>query len=128
MPYTSQIQRNTDSEEITPAFDHLNKSGEGPHKFYVVSGLHQMHCFVETRYPTYSNYSKEVWDIHMEHCFGSLRLSISCGSPFAVEGSSPLADPRGHRLVASTVTGWGVEHDCVNYEAMWSFPINQEKL
>ncbi|KAK8010174.1 hypothetical protein PG990_009139 [Apiospora arundinis] len=124
MPYTSQIQRNTDSEEITPAFDHLNKSGEGPHKFYVVSGLRQMHCFniirfhyfqVETRYPTYSNYSKEVWEVHMEHCFGSLRLSISCGSPFTVEGSSPLADPRGHHLVASTVTGWGVEPDCVNY-------------
>lgn len=63
----------------------------------------------------------------MEHCFEYLRLSISCGSPFTVEGSSPLADPRGHGLIASTVTGWGVEHDCINYEAMRTFQINQEK-
>lgn len=88
----------------------------------------RFHYFqVDTGVPRYVHYSKEAWGAHMEHCFEYLRLSISCGSPFTVEGSSPLADPRGHGLIASTVTGWGIEHDCINYEAMRTFQINQEK-
>lgn len=31
---------------IPPPFDHPGKVGDGPHNFYVISGLHQMHCLV----------------------------------------------------------------------------------
>lgn len=33
-------------EGIPPPFDHPNKVIDGPHKFYVIAGLHQMHCLV----------------------------------------------------------------------------------
>ena len=64
----------------------------------------------------------------MDHCFEYLRQAISCGSAFQIEGSSPLDIPgeEGHHL-ASTVTGWGVEHDCINFEALRAFQINQER-
>lgn len=33
-------------EGIPPPFDHPNKINDGPHNFYVIAGLHQMHCLV----------------------------------------------------------------------------------
>lgn len=39
-------------EGIAPPFDHPNKVGDGPHNFYVVSGLHQMHCLVSANSPS----------------------------------------------------------------------------
>jgi hypothetical protein len=72
------------------------------------------------------DYSKNKWEIHVEHCFEYLRQSISCGSLFAIEGETPLV-AEGEEGLASTVTGWGVEHDCFNFEALRVFQIEQER-
>ena len=66
--------------------------------------------------------------MHLDHCFEYLRQAISCGSAFDIEGSSPLADPGEKGHIASTVTGWGVEHNCIDFEALRNFQIDQEKL
>jgi hypothetical protein len=71
------------------------------------------------------NYSPHKWAVHVEHCFEYLRQAISCGSLFAIEGDTPL-DVEGEKGHASTVTGWGVEHDCFNFEALRVFQIEQE--
>ncbi|KAG8408981.1 hypothetical protein J3458_019988 [Metarhizium acridum] len=81
-----------------PPFHHENMASPVPRKFYVVSLLHQLHC-----------------------------LAISCGSGFAVEGHSPLVVD-GQLGEASTVTGWGIEHDCINFEALRAFQIDQERV
>ncbi|KAJ5612185.1 hypothetical protein N7510_005379 [Penicillium lagena] len=121
---------------IHPPFDHPGKVNGGPPQFYVVSLFHQLHCLnivrfhyhqVKTGSPPLGDYSEEAWDVHMDHCFEYLRQAISCGSAFAIEGSSPLEDPSKNGHLASTVTGWGVEHECINFEALRAFQINQER-
>lgn len=44
--YIADPEKHGLPEGIPPPFDHPNKVGDGPHKFYVISGLHQMHCLV----------------------------------------------------------------------------------
>ncbi|RYP82657.1 hypothetical protein DL769_001564 [Monosporascus sp. CRB-8-3] len=106
-----------------------------PKKFYVVSILHQMHCLnlvrfhywqVKGGHPVVSGYSEASWDAHMDHCFDYLRQAISCGNGFTIEGHTPLI-VEGEHGEASTVTGWGVEHDCINFEALRAFQIEQER-
>ncbi|EFX06399.1 hypothetical protein CMQ_6720 [Grosmannia clavigera kw1407] len=118
-----------------PPFDHPGKVGEGPPVFYVVTILHEMHCLNIIRYRYWEvkgkasplhDYSDAAWDAHIDHCFEYLRQSISCGSAFQIEGASPLKVP-GEKGKASTVTGWGTEHSCINFEALRAFQINQER-
>ncbi|KAK2025763.1 hypothetical protein LX32DRAFT_685016 [Colletotrichum zoysiae] len=120
-----------------PPFEHPNKVGNGPPAFYVVTILHELHCLNIIRFhywqvkgvtPASPGYSEASWDVHMDHCFEYLRQAISCGSSFGIEGASPLEDPENHGHLASTVTGWGLEHTCINIEALRAFQINQEKV
>ncbi|KAK1991608.1 hypothetical protein LX36DRAFT_675136 [Colletotrichum falcatum] len=120
-----------------PPFEHPNKAGNGPPAFYVVTVLHELHCLNIIRFhywqvkgvtPATQGYSEAAWDVHIDHCFEYLRQAISCGSSFGIEGASPLEDPEDHGHLASTVTGWGLEHTCINIEALRAFQINQEKV
>lgn len=63
------------------------------------------------------------WKVHVEHCFEYLRQGISCGGDLIIEGNSPIKVGKGH---ATSVTGWGVEHDCINFEMLRKFQIEQE--
>ncbi|KAG8422012.1 hypothetical protein J3459_010771 [Metarhizium acridum] len=119
-----------------PPFHHENMASPVPRKFYVVSLLHQLHCLnivrfhywqVKQGHPVVGLYPEVSWDAHIDHCFEYLRQAISCGSGFAVEGHSPLVVD-GQLGEASTVTGWGIEHDCINFEALRAFQIDQERV
>uniref|UniRef100_A0A0B7KQC7 Oxidase ustYa n=2 Tax=Bionectria ochroleuca TaxID=29856 RepID=A0A0B7KQC7_BIOOC len=121
---------------ISAPFTHPGKDRVGQPSFYVVTILHQLHCLNIIRFhywqvkgytPVTHGYSEAEWDVHLDHCFEYLRQAISCGSNFEIEGSSPLADPNNKHHIASTVTGWGVEHTCINIDALHTFQINQEK-
>ncbi|EHK26507.1 uncharacterized protein TRIVIDRAFT_111968 [Trichoderma virens Gv29-8] len=123
-------------EGIGPPFHHENMAHPVPRKFYVVSLLHQMHCLnivrfhywqVKQGHPTVSEYSEASWDAHVDHCFEYLRQSISCGAGFSLEGHSPLI-VEGEVGEASTVTGWGIEHNCINFEVLRAFQIEQERV
>lgn len=63
------------------------------------------------------------WKVHVEHCFEYLRQAISCGGDLVIEGSSPIKVGKGH---ATSVTGWGVEHECIDFERLRQFQIDQE--
>ncbi|TRX87838.1 hypothetical protein FHL15_011256 [Xylaria flabelliformis] len=76
--------------------------------------------------PIVGGYSEASWDAHMDHCFDYLRQAISCGNGFTIEGHTPLI-VKGEHGEASTVTGWGVEHNCINFEALRAFQIEQER-
>ncbi|KAI1194378.1 hypothetical protein F5X97DRAFT_327645 [Nemania serpens] len=119
-----------------PPFHHENMASPPPKKFYVVSLMHKLHCLNLIRFhywqvkgiaPATEGYSDAAWDAHMDHCFEYLRQSISCASYFAVEGYSPL-NVEGHPGHVSSVTAWGVEHDCINWDALWTFQNDQEKI
>ena len=81
---------------------------------------------VKGGHPVVGEYSEASWDAHVNHCFEYLRQAISCGSGFTIEGDSPLL-VKGEKGEASTVTGWGIEHDCINFEALRAFQIDQER-
>jgi hypothetical protein len=55
-----------------------------------------------------------------------LRQSISCVGDLVIEGNTPLFGSS-HRK-ASTVTGWGFEHACINFENLRNYQIEQERL
>lgn len=61
------------------------------------------------------------WVVHVDHCYEYLRQAISCGGDLTIEGSSPLGK-------ATSVTGWGVEHDCINFEVLRQYQFEQERL
>lgn len=63
------------------------------------------------------------WKVHVDHCFEYLRLGISCGGDLIIEGNSPIKVGKGH---ATSVTDWGVDHDCINFELLREFQIEQE--
>lgn len=63
------------------------------------------------------------WKVHVEHCFEYLRQAISCGGDLIIEGESPIRVGTGH---ATSVTGWGVEHDCINFNKLLEFQKLQE--
>lgn len=60
------------------------------------------------------------WAVHIDHCYEYLRQAISCGGDLIIEGSSPLGK-------ATSVTGWGVSHDCINFEILRSYQFEQER-
>lgn len=66
---------------------------------------------------------RKMWKVHVEHCFEYLRQAIQCGGDLIIEGNSPIKVGKGH---ATSVTGWGVEHDCINFEKLREFQIEQE--
>jgi len=68
---------------------------------------------------------RDLWVVHVEHCFEYLRQSISCGGDLVIEGKTPLFGASSRK--ASTVTGWGFEHDCINFERLRDFQIEQER-
>ena len=64
------------------------------------------------------------WVVYVDHCFEYLRQAISCGGDLTIEGASPIKVGNG---TATSVIGWGVKHDCINFELLRSFQIEQEK-
>lgn len=63
------------------------------------------------------------WKVHVEHCFEYLRQAISCGGDLVIEGESQIRVGHGH---ATSVTGWGVEHDCIDFDKLLDFQRLQE--
>ncbi|KAK0608984.1 Oxidase ustYa [Lasiodiplodia hormozganensis] len=119
-------------EGIVAPYDHPNTPSPKPTDFYVISILHQLHCLNMIRFQYYQE-KKRVdtsadpdafkWKVHVEHCFEYLRQGISCGGDLVIEGSSPINVGKGH---ATSVTGWGVEHDCIDFDRLRQFQIEQE--
>ena len=67
----------------------------------------------------------EDWLIHVNHCFEYLRLGITCGDFLILESDSPPNTP-----AALTVDGlgWGVTHQCINFDRLLAFRRSQEAL
>ena len=138
-------------EGIVAPYDHPNTPSPKPTDFYVISILHQLHCLVrisnllrrnqygctdhlqnmirfqyyqeKNRVDTSADPDAFKWKVHVEHCFEYLRQGISCGGDLIIEGSSPINVGKGH---ATSVTGWGVEHDCIDFDRLREFQIDQE--
>ncbi|KAH7021012.1 uncharacterized protein B0I36DRAFT_333608 [Microdochium trichocladiopsis] len=122
-------------EGIVAPYDHPNTPVPKPQDFYVISILHQLHCLNMIRFQYYQekdHRSHKVtedqetsfkWKVHVEHCFEYLRQGISCGGDLIIEGNSPIKVGQGH---ATSVTGWGVEHDCIDFDLLRRFQIEQE--
>ncbi|KAH7028213.1 uncharacterized protein B0I36DRAFT_205408, partial [Microdochium trichocladiopsis] len=130
-------------EGIVAPYDHPNTPTPKPQQFYVISILHQLHCLNMIRFQYYQEVHRDSrrlsrassslpsaeeeeafkWKVHVEHCFEYLRQGISCGGDLVIEGSSPIKVGRGH---ATSVTGWGVEHECIDFERLRQFQIDQE--
>ncbi|KAK3313637.1 hypothetical protein B0H66DRAFT_484233 [Apodospora peruviana] len=119
---------------IVAPYDHPNTPVPKPQDFYVISILHQLHCLVSTtkngrraknRVNDTPADAEETfkWRVHVEHCFEYLRQGISCGGDLIIEGNSPIKVGAGH---ATSVTGWGVEHDCIDFDLLRKFQIDQE--
>ncbi|KAL0467405.1 hypothetical protein QR685DRAFT_556092 [Neurospora intermedia] len=133
---------------IVAPYDHPNTPVPKPQDFYVISILHQLHCLNMIRYQYYVEKNKNSkpgmtmrkrdsldeelgpdpdedfkWKVHVEHCFEYLRQGISCGGDLIIEGNSPIKVGKGH---ATSVTGWGVEHDCIDFDKLRQFQIEQE--
>lgn len=63
--------------------------------------------------------------MHIDHCFEYLRQSTLCGhATFEIEGYTPLFVPG--EGVATTVSGWGIEHECVDYDSISAYQIARE--
>ncbi|PCG89623.1 Protein of unknown function DUF3328 [Penicillium occitanis (nom. inval.)] len=113
---------------------HPNRPDPPPQNFYVLSIMHRMHCLnhirahywqIKTGGPSTPNYTENKWNVHIDHCFEYLRQSTLCGhANFEIEGYTPLFVPG--EGVATTVSGWGIEHDCVDYDSISAFQIARE--
>lgn len=80
---------------------------------------------IKTGGPSTPKYTEEKWDVHVDHCFEYLRQSTLCGrATFEIEGYTPLFVGNGE--VATTVSGWGVEHSCIDYDALYKYQVDQE--
>ncbi|KAI8626508.1 hypothetical protein F5Y19DRAFT_218600 [Xylariaceae sp. FL1651] len=117
---------------IVAPYDHPNTPDPKPQDFYVISILHQLHCLNMVRFQYYQEKNRVdtsadpdafKWKVHVEHCFEYLRQGISCGGDLIIEGNSPILVGHGH---ATSVTGWGVEHDCIDFDRLRQFQIEQE--
>ncbi|GIZ43943.1 hypothetical protein CKM354_000715200 [Cercospora kikuchii] len=122
--------------QVAP-YEHPNTPDPKPHDFYVISTLHSLHCLNMIRFQFFSDkyghvedgdfkdpdYTMKHWDVHIEHCFEYMRQSISCGGDLILEGSSAV-DIDGKQV--TSVTGWGVEHDCIDFDLLWQFQTDQE--
>ncbi|OQE05226.1 hypothetical protein PENVUL_c026G01293 [Penicillium vulpinum] len=120
-------------EGIVAPFDHPNETDPPKHDFYVISILHQLHCLNMVRFQFWqardgvdldTEHDAVKWNLHVLHCFEYLRQAISCGGDLIIEGSSPIKVGNGH---ATSVTGWGVQHDCIDFELLRQFQIEQER-
>jgi hypothetical protein len=80
---------------------------------------------VKQGHPAVSEYSEESWDTHVDHCFEYFRQAISSGSGFTID-TSLIAE--GQLGEVSTVTGCGIEHNYINFEALRAFQIEQERV
>ena len=77
------------------------------------------------RKETTEDLSKKIWKAHVDHCFEYLRQGISCGGDLVIEGESAIKFGADHH--ATSVTGWGVEHECINFDRLWHFQTDQER-
>ncbi|KAL1627243.1 hypothetical protein SLS56_006482 [Neofusicoccum ribis] len=119
-------------EGIVAPYDHPNTPDPKPQDFYVISILHQLHCLNMVRFQYFQEKNRVdtsadpdafKWKVHVEHCFEYLRQGISCGGDLIIEGNSPIKVGKGH---ATSVTGWGVEHECIDFDRLRRFQIDQE--
>ncbi|CCX31739.1 hypothetical protein FPQ18DRAFT_268070 [Pyronema domesticum] len=115
-------------EGIVASYEHPNKTNPPDNRFYVISQLHQLHCLAIIRWNYWQaaegKNMSEIRDaanykLHVNHCFEYLRQSMMCGGDIIVEGYSAL----GH---ATSVTGWGTRHSCIDFQELRRFQIDQE--
>jgi len=64
--------------------------------------------------PSKSKNSKILWKVHVEYRFEYLHQAITRGGGPITEGNSPIMSGEEHH--ATPVTGWGVEHECIDFE------------
>lgn len=65
-----------------------------------------------------------LFAVHVGHCFEYLRQAITCGGgDIILEGYSPLTNGTS---VSNSVSGWGREHKCINFQALAEYQIDQE--
>lgn len=56
--------------------------------------------------------------IHLAHCFDYLRQGVMCAGDMTLE---PAFELTGEDAGVQGVNGWGVEHQCRNYQTMYDF-------
>lgn len=93
-----------------------NQRGDGTQD-YDLSMFHQLHCLDTIRHGYYAAsgnksdhsilHNHKHLNRHIGHCFDYLRQGIQCAGDLALEWASPSG---------GAVVGWGVSHQCVNYE------------
>lgn len=139
---------------IVAEFDHPHKKEMTDARFFIVSKIHEVHCLVSsTPFPNLpegnivNNLILQSWirmhwwyalqgtnmtelgdggvlDVHVDHCFEYLRQAISCGGGnIVLEGYNPLIKDE---TVATSVSGWGGVHQCIDFDALSEFQIQQE--
>jgi hypothetical protein len=94
---------------------------------YMMSFYHQLHCLHELQvqyvrlYGIVSSheYDYEGWALHeeernhAEHCFSYIRQAIQCSGDITLEGPDLVRESG-----QSPLRGWGVQHQCRNWENM----------
>nr|A0A142I729.1 RecName: Full=UstYa family oxidase phomYb; AltName: Full=Phomopsin biosynthesis cluster protein Yb [Diaporthe leptostromiformis]AMR44281.1 DUF3328 protein [Diaporthe leptostromiformis]BDA39141.1 DUF3328 [Diaporthe leptostromiformis] len=88
-----------------------------PEQSALVSVFHQLHCLYMTRagyFAARSGNLDEVNVVHVSHCWDYLRQAIMCHSDTTLEWLHAPPDNFGS-------TGWGYEHQCRDYEAIFAF-------
>jgi hypothetical protein len=66
----------------------------------------------------------DLFAVHVDHCFEYLRQALSCGGgEIVLEGYSPLTSGK---TVSTSVSGWGREHRCIDFDALTQYQIQQE--
>ncbi|KAF2399358.1 hypothetical protein EJ06DRAFT_478226 [Trichodelitschia bisporula] len=53
---------------------------------------------------------------HLDHCFDYLRQAVMCSGDTALEKAMVVDGERRREVL-----GWGVEHECRDYEAIFKF-------
>lgn len=66
--------------------------------------------------PTEHKHSDQFFHLHLKHCFEYLRQAVMCAGDTALE-KAMIVDGR----IIRGVDGWGVEHECRDYTAIFDF-------
>ncbi|KAI3390390.1 hypothetical protein diail_9825 [Diaporthe ilicicola] len=103
------------NDTVIPDMPGLNRSL--PEQRAVISVFHQLHCLFMTRAGYFSAKSGNLDEVnmqHLSHCWDYLRQAIMCHSDTTLEWLGPPPHDRGS-------TGWGYEHQCRDYTAVFEY-------
>lgn len=115
----------------------LDASGSLPAEEYTIAMFHQLHCLAaikskmsrlqdwyeggnDNEYLRFALGEDQVSDEHIYHCFDYLRQTLACHGDTTLEKARTVT-VNGVPKTVRGVDGWGVEHQCRDYSAIYSF-------